>query len=180
MSLAVKRKPGFYITAVILPIQFLCLLSLGSFYLPVDDLSGRLSVSLTLVLTVIEYHAQAGQDLPKIGYLTFLDIHLLVSLVFTFLVTAANILSSRYSESKEHVDSWLFFALLCLHGFSWFCIACACQILSTHANSMIEMHEAGHKIRSNDGDDSMSLTHVTVAAGRTLKSHLSTRLSDIY
>ena len=51
MSLAVVRKPGYYILNVLLPVQLLCLLSLGAFLVPVHDVADRLSVSLTMVLT---------------------------------------------------------------------------------------------------------------------------------
>ena len=45
-----------------LPAQLLCLLSLGSFLVPATDLADRLSVSLTMVLTMVALRSQVGWD----------------------------------------------------------------------------------------------------------------------
>jgi hypothetical protein len=157
-----------------LPIQALCLLSLGSFYVPIDDLSGRLSVSLALVLTVVEYHATAAQDLPKISYLTFLDMHLLSSLIFTFLVTAANIVSSQHGSLGENVDFVCLTILTLLHAATWFCFAAAGWVAIKHADEMMNRHESGEKIRTDNADgDGASLAHISDTAVRVLKNQLS-------
>ena len=74
----------------------LCLLALGSFLVPYQDIADRLSVSLTMVLTTVAYRSQAAVDLPKISHLTLLDIHLLGSLFFTSAVAVANVAAARH------------------------------------------------------------------------------------
>uniref|UniRef100_A0A0G4HWX0 Neurotransmitter-gated ion-channel ligand-binding domain-containing protein n=1 Tax=Chromera velia CCMP2878 TaxID=1169474 RepID=A0A0G4HWX0_9ALVE len=57
---------------------------------PVDSLSDRLSLGVTLLLTCIAYSLVVGSSLPMLGYLTILDKYITASYVYISFVLIAN------------------------------------------------------------------------------------------
>ena len=142
MSMAFRRSPRYYLFSVILPTQTLSLLSLGTFLIAPADLADRLSVSLTLVLTVASYSSAASADLPKLGHLTFLDRHLLSSILFTVLVAGASLLEATewgVSHLGGATGAWLF----ALHLLSWFLLAASCFAADAAGRERLRRHDDG-------------------------------------
>uniref|UniRef100_A0A7S3BPK3 Neurotransmitter-gated ion-channel transmembrane domain-containing protein n=1 Tax=Haptolina ericina TaxID=156174 RepID=A0A7S3BPK3_9EUKA len=166
MSMAFSRNPQYYILTVMLPAQLLCLLSLGSFLVPATDLADRLSVSLTMVLTMVALRSQAASDLPKLAHLTLLDLHLLASLAFTFATAAANVLGAK--ASRQTLSTWgdldkgCACFLLVVHCGSWFALALVHWAARLHSHATMARHEAGARIRVDEEDgigDSAARSH---------------------
>jgi hypothetical protein len=73
MSCTLRRKPGFYVWNVYLPMSLICLMSLASCNVPRESVADRLSLTLTLVLTAVAFKFQIGASLPQVTYLTRVD-----------------------------------------------------------------------------------------------------------
>ena len=129
------------------------MLALGALFIEPKALADRLSVSLTMVLTSVAYRSQAAADLPKLAHLTFLDIHLLGSLVFTALVAASNVLVARLpDESISRWDARSSAALVLLHMLSWLLLGAGCWAALAHGRETLAKHEDGQRIRQDDAD----------------------------
>jgi len=85
-GVVVKRKYGYYMWNVFLPLFLITLMSVTTFVVPLHEVAERCGVILTLLLTSVAFKFVVGQDLPKISYNTFLDTYVLVSfIVLTFI-----------------------------------------------------------------------------------------------
>ena len=60
----------------------LVMLSWSVFYMEWSELNSQMSLSITTVLAVVTFSFSISDDLPKISYLSLMDIWLLVSFVF--------------------------------------------------------------------------------------------------
>jgi hypothetical protein len=90
MSITLRRKPGFYVWNVYLPMSLICLMSLASCNVSRDLVADRLSLTLTLVLTAVAFKFQIGSSLPQVTYLTRVDEYITCSFLFIFLVVIEN------------------------------------------------------------------------------------------
>jgi len=92
---------------------------LTSFASERQNTSGRLGVSVTMLLTTVAFKLQAGKDLPKVSYLTMMDWFMLSSFVFNASVVAENALASDRAgfidNTAEIVIQRYFFVVWVLH-----------------------------------------------------------------
>jgi len=120
--LTLARRPGYYLTNVVLPmsaITGLTAISAGAVEIDGSRLStgDRLSVSLTLMLTAVAYKFIVATSLPQISYLTLLDAYLLCCFALIVLVCIENVAfpALAYDRSGEvpveMVNEWLIFCL---------------------------------------------------------------------
>lgn len=96
-----ERRAAYYMWNIGLPNFLLSLLVFTSFAIERQDLADRLSVTLTLVLTSVAFKYMVSQELPRISYLTLLDVYVLVSFTFLALVGGQNAFSSLLSDGFE-------------------------------------------------------------------------------
>ncbi|XP_064646448.1 cys-loop ligand-gated ion channel-like [Lineus longissimus] len=101
------RKYGFFLWNVLLIMLFICSLGLCTFSVSVVLPQNRLQLSFTLVLTIVAFKYVINQSLPKISYLTYLDIYVLVSLTMLFLICCWHSVLSQlqefgFSESTQY------------------------------------------------------------------------------
>ncbi|KAL6069133.1 hypothetical protein QOT17_007669 [Balamuthia mandrillaris] len=71
-----------------------------------DALPDRMSITLTLILTVVAFKYSVSDNLPKINYMTLLDKYVLVSFLFLYAMGLENFLISTSSSEKEVVEAW--------------------------------------------------------------------------
>ena len=72
-SITVQRRPAFYVVNVAVPMALFSALSCLQFTMPPPDVSDRLSISLTLLLTATAYKFATASLVPAISYMTALD-----------------------------------------------------------------------------------------------------------
>lgn len=77
--LTVRRRPTFFVFNVAAPMAIFSGLALLQFRVHPDEVSDRLSISLTLLLTIAAYQGMATSLTPKVAYLTALDRYRLLS-----------------------------------------------------------------------------------------------------
>jgi hypothetical protein len=104
MLITVERLPGFYIWRLILPMIIIVALSWSVFWMKDDDLSNRLMVSFTGILTVVAYQFTISDSLPRIPYITFMD----AVITFSFFMMALTIIENIvvYILDKGEKKTW--------------------------------------------------------------------------
>jgi hypothetical protein len=94
-----ERHSSYYLFKVILPLLLIVAMSWIVFWVDPTNLGPQLSVAVTSMLTLIAYRFAVGNELPKVGYLTRMDLFFLGSTltVFATLVEAVltGVLASR-------------------------------------------------------------------------------------
>jgi hypothetical protein len=102
MLIHVERLAGFYIWRLLLPMIVIVALSWSVFWMKDDDLSNRLLVSFTGILTVVAYQFSVSDSLPHISYMTFMDAVITFSFFMMALTIVENILVFIvYSNNRQ-------------------------------------------------------------------------------
>jgi hypothetical protein len=84
-QLVVKRRAGFYVWKIFLPLFMLTLIPAATFWIDVKDIDWMLKVPMTMLLSMVAFEFAIARDLPRFGYLTFLDALFLLSFAFCFI-----------------------------------------------------------------------------------------------
>ena len=96
----VERKAGYYVYKLIIPIVFLILLSWVTFFIKVNELNSRVTISIVCFLSLIAYNF-VDDNLPKLNYLTFMDKFILVSTYFFRDTNHSNSICRVFVRAKE-------------------------------------------------------------------------------
>lgn len=100
LAIDIKRKSGFYLWKILLPLLIIVMLSWSVFWM-VDEYFGmRVRLAATGVLTVVAYQFAVAKDLPRVGYLTLID----KVTVISFLLLATTVLESYLASSARAKD----------------------------------------------------------------------------
>ena len=98
-SINVDRDPGFYIWKIAVPLLFIVLFNWATFWMPGEPASVRMERSVISLLTVVAFHQVVASNLPRIGYLTFLDGMVYVA----FFTVGATILTTIWCQRQEYL-----------------------------------------------------------------------------
>ena len=74
-----SRDPGFIMRSIVLPLLILVALSWSVFWMDSAQLSDRMTISFTGILTVVAFQIVVSDMLPRIPYFTILSSFLLIS-----------------------------------------------------------------------------------------------------
>lgn len=111
-----RRHAGYYVSKIILPLLLIVAMSWLVFWFDADLAAPRISVAVTSMLTLIAYRFMVGGMLPKISYLTRMDLFTTAATILVFLTliegTAVVMLAKRGRlETARRVDllaRWFF------------------------------------------------------------------------
>ena len=112
-----KRKASFYLRNVVSVMLPLTLISLLSMSCAIDDVSGRLSTVLTVLLTAVAYKIILNDKLPAVSYSTKIDTFIELNMAVLFMASVFCVIPEqvRYSlfilEYKLSDDSIKTFTL---------------------------------------------------------------------
>ncbi len=110
LALQVTRQPGFYMWRVVLVVVALLLLTMTTFACAPDNIGDRLSVTMTLALTIVAFQLVVAEILPKVEYLTYLDkvfLSCFFGVVFVSLESAAlHVLLVRAEAVDAATAAW--------------------------------------------------------------------------
>lgn len=127
-QIEVKRKFGYFLFKIIFPLILIVGMSWAVFWIDPAEASSQISVSTTTMLTLIAYRFAIGASLPRVSYLTRLDLFIFGSTIIVFLTLAQAVYTSKkaragHGEYALKVDRWcriLFptsFVLIALYSF---------------------------------------------------------------
>lgn len=103
VTIDVRRRAGFYLWKVMLPIITIVFISWVVFWMGEESLARRAGVSATAILTVIAYQFIVSASLPRVAYLTVMDRLILFSFVTIALTMLVNLAVSLQAVRERGV-----------------------------------------------------------------------------
>lgn len=103
-SVIVERRWGYFFWNVVFPCGLFTTMEFLSLLVPRNDLADRLSVTITLLLTLTAYKIISAQSVPDVPYLTMLDNYVVGCTLFSFLVAGQNGLASAVLIDDDELD----------------------------------------------------------------------------
>jgi hypothetical protein len=105
------RMVGYYVVKVFLPLLLIVLMSWAVFWIDPSLVSAQISVSITSMLTLIAYQFVLADLLPKISYITRMDIFLLGSTALIYAALVEVIITSHMATHNKlagacTMDAW--------------------------------------------------------------------------
>ncbi len=94
-----KRHLNYYIFRIFLPIFIILVVSWVIFFL--KDYSKRLDAAAGNMLLFIAYNFTISNDLPRLGYMTFMDAILITGFIVTALVVIISVFLKRMVEAEK-------------------------------------------------------------------------------
>jgi TPR repeat protein len=109
LELKIKRQPNYYLFKIILPIFILFLVSTSQFWLRWDRLDARVSIASSSLVAVIAYQFLIQDDLPKLPYMTLLDLILgitffMISIGIAELALVFSLIKNKHKKLAERID----------------------------------------------------------------------------
>ncbi len=113
------RNAFYYLIKIFLPVALILLVSWLSFFL--KDYGKRIDMGSTNLLLFIAFNFTISNELPKLGYITFLDAFLIITFVITALAVLVNIVLKRLhdagrADTAAIIDRHLLAAYPLLYG----------------------------------------------------------------
>ncbi|XP_065669946.1 cys-loop ligand-gated ion channel [Hydra vulgaris] len=108
-----RRKYKYYLWNIVAMVNMISILAFTCFAIDKQDNGKRLSVSLTLLLTVVAFKNFVSSILPKVSYLTLLDKYVLINVGFIFLVSISNAVIGKLD--RPEYDFAFMFVLIGLY-----------------------------------------------------------------
>jgi hypothetical protein len=102
-TIKIARHFNFYIWKVFLPLLLMVVLSWTVFWIDPRELSSQVQISVTTILTVIAFAFAIQANLPKVPYLTFIDVFFLVCYLFVF-ATAIELTAVHLAGRSGHAE----------------------------------------------------------------------------
>ena len=104
-EIQVRRKRGYYVWNVFLPLGFITLLAWTVFFISPDDVSTRTTIAITALLTAIAFSLVVSGTRPRVSYLTYMDAVFLNTYFLIFVATTAVIAAHFVIRSTSHPET---------------------------------------------------------------------------
>ncbi|MBW2259133.1 MAG: hypothetical protein JRF18_01585 [Deltaproteobacteria bacterium] len=106
-----KRKGGYFIIKVIIPLILIVAMSWIVFWIDPKESGVGISVAITTMLTLIAYRFAVGAEVPRVSYLTRLDYFILGSTVLVYATLIEVVITSMYAKTERlgkarAIDRW--------------------------------------------------------------------------
>lgn len=110
-SFEAERRSGYFALKIILPLILIVAMSWAVFWLDPNEGGTQISVSITTILTLIAYQFSIGHEVPRVSYLTRLDMFTLGSTILIFgslvEVMVTTVLAKRGKGDRAlSIDRW--------------------------------------------------------------------------
>lgn len=98
LQINATRHVDYYLFRILIPLLLIIIVSWGTLFM--RDYSNRISVSVAVLLIFVAFNFTIGSDLPRLGYMTFMDGILFAA----FLITALTVLLNVFLRRMETTD----------------------------------------------------------------------------
>lgn len=102
ININVLRRGGYYVYKIVLPFSFIVLMSFSAYFMEASEISDRVGTAIEAALTATAFQVVVNESIPKVGYLTFLDIYLMTTFITICATCAESVFV--YLQSKRKVD----------------------------------------------------------------------------
>ena len=85
LTINAKRDTGYYVYRVIFPLAIVVAMSWAIFWVPPSRFEFQIGLGATSMLTAIAFNLAIANALPRLGYLTILDMTMIVAITLIFL-----------------------------------------------------------------------------------------------
>lgn len=112
----IQRQSGYYLLLFVIPLVLIIMMSWNAFWLDPSLSSSQVSIATTSMLTLIAYRFVVVGNLPKISYMTKMDVFILGSSILIFLtLLESSVTASLHAKGKKEIAAkmdrtsrWLF------------------------------------------------------------------------
>jgi len=101
-SINVDRDPGFYLYKIVVPLLIIVAFNWATYWMPGEPASVRMERGVIALLTVVAFHQVVSANLPRIGYLTFMDGIVYVAFASVGLTMLSTIWAQRQEYLGQH------------------------------------------------------------------------------
>ena len=84
-ELTIVRRPAFYIWKIFLPLMMISLIPAVVFWIDAKEFDWLLKIPMTMLLSMVAFELAITRDLPRVGYVTFLDAVFVTGFALCFL-----------------------------------------------------------------------------------------------
>lgn len=101
----IERNFGYFLTKIYLPIVLILFLAFSTLWIKPSEIESRLTVSVVCFLALITYTFIIDKDLPKLPYLTSMDMIILISYLFASIPTLEAVYVNRNIHNYNAAES---------------------------------------------------------------------------
>jgi len=84
MRLHLTRQIGYHIVQTYIPSTVFVVLGWMSLFIPSESVPGRVGMGMTTLLTLTAMFSSVRQNVPRVSYVSYLDIWMLTCMIFVF------------------------------------------------------------------------------------------------
>jgi hypothetical protein len=84
-ELTISRRPAFYVWKIFLPLMMISLIPAVVFWIDAKEFDWLLKIPMTMLLSMVAFELAITRDLPRVGYVTFLDAVFITGFALCFL-----------------------------------------------------------------------------------------------
>lgn len=104
-TISAERYVAYYIWKVIIPIALIIMMSWSVFWIGAEQMSTKLGLSATSVLTMVAFIFATTNLLPRLGYFTVLDRYIAVTTAFVFLALMETLITSFLAVKERDAQA---------------------------------------------------------------------------
>jgi hypothetical protein len=110
LRISAHRHTEYYLFRIFIPLLLIVIVSWFIFFM--RDFARRVDISVTALLVFVAFNFTLGSDLPRLGYLTFMDNVIMIAFAVTCLGVVCNVLLRRLEvkgdrELAEYLDQYI-------------------------------------------------------------------------
>ena len=110
LRISAHRHTEYYLFRIFIPLLLIVIVSWFIFFM--RDFARRVDISVTALLVFVAFNFTLGSDLPRLGYLTFMDNVIMIAFAVTCLGVVCNVLLRRLEvkgdrELADYFDQYI-------------------------------------------------------------------------